>query len=312
MPTSSRTAIAAALTAAALAMAAAAPAGAQAAAPYRLQVEGRAVAEAGAYLASGQLMAATRPLAAALGAEVEWHAADQRIVLRRQGQELALWVGSTAVYRDGRRSDAPALPALRDGRSFIPVWHVAGQLGYRVAWDGRTMALRTDAAPPPGGTGLRSSRFVFPFPAGARYEAMAPDFGDGRSWSPDGTAARRHEGQDIMAPHGTPAVAAGGGKVVRLGWNEFGGWRLTIALDDAPGYSLYYAHLSGYGPNLYEGARVTAGQRVGYVGSTGYGPEGTSGKFEPHLHVGLYAEGGAAVDPYPYLRIWEQSKVAQR
>lgn len=164
------------------------------------------------------------------------------------------------------------------------------------------------AAVPSGS--LWSPRFVFPLPAGARYEPMQPNFGAGRSWSPGGPVSRRHQGQDIMAATGTPVVAAGGGRVLRIGWNQYGGWRLLLALDDAPGYRLYYAHLNGYGPNLYEGARVQPGQLVGYVGSTGYGPEGTRGRFPPHLHVGLYRQDGTAVDPFPYLRVWERNKVA--
>lgn len=333
MPQRTRTALAALVAATAMAVAPLRPAAAHDR-PFRVRVEGRELAEAGAFLSNGQLLAWTRPLAEAMGAAVEWDGAEQRITLRQGGRKVTAWVGADTVLRDGRRYAAAAPPVLREGRSYLPVWQLAALFGYRVAWDGQTMTLTrpaagraegrtaggqgTDraggsAAERPGGgpgkaAGLWSGRLVFPFPAGARYEPLAPNFGAPRSWSPAGAVERQHEGQDVMAPAGTPVVAAGAGTVVRIGWNQYGGWRITMALDEAPGYLLYYAHLNGYGPNLYAGARVRAGQVVGYVGSTGYGPRGTSGKFPPHLHVGLYRDG-VAVDPFPFLRAWEHNKV---
>lgn len=170
------------------------------------------------------------------------------------------------------------------------------------------------AAPAPPGPAswvtnhpLGRADLVFPFPAGARYDKKYTDnYGDSRSWSPSGEAQRSHEGIDIFAPKGTPLVAIGSGKVVRIGWNRYGGWRLTIALDGAQGYSVYYAHLNGYGYNLYEGARVKKGQIIGYVGRTGYGPQGTEGDFLPHLHLGIYAAGYGPINPYAFLKHWEK------
>lgn len=148
--------------------------------------------------------------------------------------------------------------------------------------------------------------FRFPFRAGAPYDKDVTDtYGDGRSWSPDGTTRRSHEGIDIPAPKGTPLVAIGDGKIVRIGWSEYGGWRLLIALDDAPGFKAYYAHLNGYGENLYEGARVRKGQVIGYVGRTGYGPEGHEGDFPPHLHFGIYTSSSDTINPHPFLKLWQ-------
>ena len=62
---------------------------------------------------------------------------------------------------------------------------------------------------------------------------------------------------------------------------------------------------------LKEGDIVEPGQVIGYVGSTGYGKEGTSGKFPPHLHFGLYKYDGRcewAFNPYPHLRRWEKEE----
>ena len=49
----------------------------------------------------------------------------------------------------------------------------------------------------------------------------------------------------------------------------------------------YYAHLQGFEGDLKEGDIVEPGQVIGYVGSTGYGKEGTSGKFH-HIYILVY------------------------
>ena len=71
----------------------------------------------------------------------------------------------------------------------------------------------------------------------------------------------------------------------------------------------YYAHLSGFNKEVKEGDVVEPGTLLGYVGSSGYGKEGTSGRFAPHLHYGMYKYNGRtewAFDPFPYLRLWER------
>ena len=50
----------------------------------------------------------------------------------------------------------------------------------------------------------------------------------------------------------------------------------------------YYAHLESYEKNFQIGETVEAGQILGFMGNTGYGEEGTSGKFPVHLHLGIY------------------------
>lgn len=49
----------------------------------------------------------------------------------------------------------------------------------------------------------------------------------------------------------------------------------------------YYAHLSAYA-NIKKGDSIKAGTLLGYMGDTGYGEEGTRGKFDVHLHFGIY------------------------
>src|SRR5690606_7398953 len=102
----------------------------------------------------------------------------------------------------------------------------------------------------------------------------------------DGSAIRKHEGVDIFAPKGTPIYAAAGGTILSVGWNTYGGYRLTVKTDSSTAF--YYAHMSAYNGTFQKGDTIRQGQLIGYVGNTGYGPEGTDGMFVPHLHFGIY------------------------
>lgn len=118
---------------------------------------------------------------------------------------------------------------------------------------------------------------------------------------------RIHEGTDIFAHYGTPIYSTTYGVVDQIGWNRFGGWRIGIR--DIHNIYHYFAHLQGYEEGIELGSIVQPGDSIGTVGSSGYGPPGTSGKFPPHLHYGMYKDNGKnewSFDPYPYLRRWEQ------
>lgn len=118
---------------------------------------------------------------------------------------------------------------------------------------------------------------------------------------------RIHEGTDIFAGYGVPVLSSTYGVVELKGWNLYGGWRIGIR--DIHNIYHYYAHLNGYNNKINVGDVVKPGDVLGSVGSTGYGPPGTSGKFPPHLHYGMYKDNGQhewSFDPYPYLRKWER------
>ena len=69
----------------------------------------------------------------------------------------------------------------------------------------------------------------------------------------------------------------------------------------APGGAyFYYAHLDSYA-DLKEGDPVKAGDFLGYMGDSGYGEEGTTGKFPVHLHVGIYLNRRRAGNQYQSL-----------
>lgn len=144
------------------------------------------------------------------------------------------------------------------------------------------------------------------FPVSKRYiYTVKYTFGAGRSWG----GRRIHEGVDIFANYGTPALACSYGYVELKGWNRFGGWRIGIR--DTNNVYYYYAHLSSFAKGLKQGDLVQPGQVIGYVGSTGYGPPGTSGKFPPHLHFGMYRDTGRhewAFSPNGQLHQWERQK----
>ena len=89
---------------------------------------------------------------------------------------------------------------------------------------------------------------------------------------------RAHRATDIMAPRGTPVVAAIDGEVVRLQQSAAGG--LTAYLTDSERrYIYYYAHLDRYSAEILQTVRVKQGLVIGYVGTSGNAPPDT-----PHLH----------------------------
>lgn len=114
--------------------------------------------------------------------------------------------------------------------------------------------------------------------------------------------ARRHEAIDFAAPVGTPVVAAGDGRVAKLFSSVPGG--LTVyQFDPDENFAYYYAHLAAYAVGLSEGATLTRGDLLGYVGVTG-----NAAADAPHLHFAVFRLGpdrkwweGEAVNPYPYL-----------
>ncbi|SDS20674.1 Peptidase family M23 [Paenibacillaceae bacterium GAS479] len=149
---------------------------------------------------------------------------------------------------------------------------------------------------------------AFPVPVGTNYSYRST-WGTARGWG----GHRTHEGTDIFADYGLPVRSTCYGVVENMGWNSYGGWRIGIR--DLDNRYHYYAHLSGFDKSLRSGQTVTPGQTLGWVGSSGYGKPGTSGKFPPHLHYGIYRDRGMlewAFDPYPLLRQWEKAEFKAR
>jgi murein DD-endopeptidase MepM/ murein hydrolase activator NlpD len=96
----------------------------------------------------------------------------------------------------------------------------------------------------------------------------------------------------MAAAYGTPLVAMTSGSL-RMNWNNLGGRQTYLYGDN--GWFYYYAHLSGYAAGLSSGQRVSRGQVLGYVGTSGNAATA-------HLHFGMGRSGGSLVNPYPTLR----------
>ena len=125
---------------------------------------------------------------------------------------------------------------------------------------------------------------------------------------------RLHEGCDIFGSQSIsgyyPVVSITDGVVEQVGWLPLGGWRIGIR-SSGGGY-FYYAHLSSYGRKFTEGEKINAGELLGFLGDSGYGTEGTTGKFPPHLHLGIYVrtekEEEYALNPYPVLKFLQEKQ----
>ena len=113
------------------------------------------------------------------------------------------------------------------------------------------------------------------------------------TWSVPRPGSRRHQGQDIFAPKGTPVLSATRGIVVRIGTNSLGGKIVSVA--GSGGRMYYYAHLDSYAEDLSVGDDVRPGSLIGYVGNTG-----NARNTPPHLHFGVYMAAGA-INPLPIL-----------
>lgn len=113
------------------------------------------------------------------------------------------------------------------------------------------------------------------------------------TWGAPRGTGRRHEGQDIFAPKGTPILSATNGYIYKIGENNLGGQ--TVSVVGSGGRVYYYAHLDRYAQGIEVGDRVTTRTVLGYVGTTG-NAQGTP----PHLHFGIYTMTGA-INPLPLL-----------
>jgi hypothetical protein len=135
--------------------------------------------------------------------------------------------------------------------------------------------------------------------------AYADDFGQPR---PGGV----HQGIDILAPKRALALAAEPGKIKF--WTRSATAGCMLYLYGASGTTYYYIHLNNdltkrndnrgkcvagtaYAKGLKNGAKVSGGQVVGYVGDSG-----DANGIHPHLHFELHPNGGRAVDPYRWLQ----------
>lgn len=98
---------------------------------------------------------------------------------------------------------------------------------------------------------------------------------------------KMHKGVDFAAPRGTPIYAAGNGTIEKAG--RHGGYGNYIRIRHSNGLKTAYAHMRKFAKGMSSGKRVTQGQIIGYVGTTGR----STG---PHLHFEVL-KGGKQVNP---------------
>ena len=128
-----------------------------------------------------------------------------------------------------------------------------------------------------GGIAVADGELCWPLPG---HTYISCHFGEVDAFGNAG-----HRGTDIPAPEGTPILAAHSGTVLVSGWNDSYGNQ--VLLDNGAGLSTRYAHMTATA--VTAGEAVTAGQVIGYVGSTG-----DSTGFHLHFEV---MQGGVRVDP---------------
>jgi hypothetical protein len=153
-----------------------------------------------------------------------------------------------------------------------------------------------------GASAAPPKKIVFPVLGNVTY---VDDFGDPR---PGGS----HNGIDIVAPKRSLALAAEAGKVELS--SRSAGAGCMLYLHGQSGTDYWYIHLNNdltrrndnrgkcvagtaYAKGLKDGAKVFAGQAIGYVGDSG-----DANGMHAHLHFELHPGRKAAVDPYPWLR----------
>ncbi|RYF25296.1 MAG: M23 family metallopeptidase [Flavobacteriales bacterium] len=112
-------------------------------------------------------------------------------------------------------------------------------------------------------------------------------FGVGRD-----AGARKHEGIDIFSGFRTPVLAVADGTVTRVNTNNLGG-KVVWFRPKGKDFTLYYAHLDEQ--LVEDGASVLLGDTLGLMGNTG-----NAATTPPHLHLGIYTNGGA-IDPLPFI-----------
>jgi hypothetical protein len=143
---------------------------------------------------------------------------------------------------------------------------------------------------------LHAGPYVFPVYG---LSSFADDYGV------DSIDVDYHHGDDIFGELGQPLVAVANGTVFSIGWNRLGGNRLWLR--DHQGNLFYYAHLAAFSTSARNGARVRAGQVIGFMGNSGDAEwSATHLHFEVHPVSMLYLGYDGAVDPTTYMQSWKR------
>ena len=200
---------------------------------------------------------------ARVAAELERLSAAQRAYETKLARDQAAADRAAADRAAAERARAAAAPPVQVGPARPP-----------------PASLRV--GPAPGGRAvIGSGQWVCPV-QGPR--AFTNDWGQPRS------GGRRHQGNDILSPRGTPIVANVSGTVSPHN-SGLGGISYYLSGDD--GNTYFGTHLDGLSG---VSGRVSAGTVIGYNGNSGNARGGPT-----HLHFEIHPGGGGPVNPYPTL-----------
>ena len=181
----------------------------------------------------------------------------------------------------------------------------AYNIGFSAGQGGVTVAGEKQTIDPRGAPPVTIAEGVVVGPAGLAIPVagVTPDQLIDTYTQARAGGARIHDAIDIMAPTGTPVVAAAPGRVEKLFLSKGGGGITAYVRSDDGRWIYYYAHLNAYAPGLHEGQRVERGTPIGTVGATGNAnPTG------PHLHFAINQMEpgqswyqGTPINPFPLL-----------
>jgi murein DD-endopeptidase MepM/ murein hydrolase activator NlpD len=227
-----------------------------------------------------------------------------RVELRPAGGGHAVRV-SLGRVRAGRRVSVRWKVNLDPGSSVarLVVVDRYGDLA-RHAGVARRARLRVVAPPPPPAPAPAPSPAPAPPSGDTAFPIAGPhDYGGPDSRFGADRGDHVHQGQDVSAAEGTPLVAPRPGTISTVAYQASGAGYYVIEAD-ADGQHWYaLMHMQKGSIVVTEGQQVSAGTRLGAVGSTGE----SSG---PHLHfeewVGPWQAGGQPVDPLPLLQSWDR------
>ncbi len=178
--------------------------------------------------------------------------------------------------RSGVRSDSSSTKKATSAATPKPA---ATQPAATATPTGPTKAVIAAAKRVNTGSGLAHGSFIWPAAGVITQGFWAWEWG------------HRHGGLDIANNSGTPLVAADGGTVIEAGWNPYG-FGNCVVIDHGNGFKTLYGHMRNR-PAVWVGERVSRGQYLGPMGSTG----NSTG---PHVHFAIYYNG-ILRDPLNYL-----------
>ena len=190
---------------------------------------------------------------------------------RNGNRELVIW--SSSASPDQSVSVPPVSPA-RAGNADSPAPSPTSDVSPEVP-----LAPVPNPSPSsPVGEGTGPNNLIIPV-AGVRADQLRDTFSESRA------EGRVHDAIDIVAPSGTPVLAAADGKIVKLFQSQRGGTTIyQLSADNR--FVYYYAHLDRYAEGLAEGHFAKQGETIAYVGDSG-----NAGAGNYHLHFSIAAPG---------------------